>query len=223
MSHLRRMTYVLKRLYRYIGRSGDGRRLGLLHHDGARSWPSRGTLSAHLPGMLTAAVYLTGEWTGAVMHSCGAAPRPASSPAHSWGCPRPMTLVDDDVRDVMGELANMIAGNLKCTLAPGIRVSMPSVTDGPGYSLRVCGAHVVFAADSASDAGPFWVSLIDAGEAQLRRRIDAPDHPEERVDHHRGHAHRNRDFPADVHELIVAEAREGAAEPDHHVDDASRP
>ena len=28
--------------------------------------------------------------------------------------------VCDDVRDVMGELANMIAGNLKCTLTPGM-------------------------------------------------------------------------------------------------------
>jgi chemotaxis protein CheX len=113
--------------------------------------------------MLTAAVYLTGEWAGAVcihlepQQACGFA-------GHFLGMPTP-DAVDDDVRDVMGELANMIAGNLKCTLCPGIRVSIPSVTDGPSYSLRVCGARVVCRATFRTDAGPFWISLIDASEA----------------------------------------------------------
>src|ERR1035441_6187195 len=46
----------------------------------------------------------------------------------------------------------------------------------------------------------------------------APQHPQHRVDQHAHHAHRNRDLPPDVHQLIVAVARERAAEPDHHVD-----
>jgi len=54
-------------------------------------------------GMLTAAVYLTGEWAGAVCihvapaEACGFAGR-------FLGMPTPET-VDNDVRDVMGELA----------------------------------------------------------------------------------------------------------------------
>ena len=113
-------------------------------------------------GMLTAAVYLTGEWTGAAcvhvepVQACGFT-------GHFLGMPTPES-ISDDVRDVMGEIANMIAGNLKCTLAPGIRVSIPSVTDGPGYSLRVCGAHVVCRMGFDTTSGPFWISLIDAGE-----------------------------------------------------------
>jgi CheY-specific phosphatase CheX len=73
--------------------------------------------------------------------------------------------VSDDVRDVMGELANMIAGNLKCTLAPGIRISVPSVTDGAEYSVRVCRAREVIRAGFDTDAGPCWISLVNAGEA----------------------------------------------------------
>lgn len=113
-------------------------------------------------GMLTAAVYLTGEWIGAACihvqpeQACGFAGR-------FLGMPMP-DQVDDDVRDVMGELANMVAGNLKCALSPGIRVSIPSVTDGAGNSLRVCGAHVVCRAHFQTDDGPFWISLIDANE-----------------------------------------------------------
>jgi chemotaxis protein CheX len=113
-------------------------------------------------GMLTAAVYLMGEWTGAAcVH---VAPEQARAFA---GCFLGMAAPDsisDDVRDVMGELANMIAGNLKCTLAPGLRVSVPSVTDGPGDSLHVCGAHEVWRAGFDTPSGPFWISLIDAGE-----------------------------------------------------------
>lgn len=114
-------------------------------------------------GMLTAAVYLTGEWNGAVcIH---VEPRRACSFAgHFLGMPAPDAICDD-VRDVMGELANMVAGNLKCTLTPGIRVSIPSVTDGPGYSLRVCGAHVVSRISFDTVSGPFWISLVKAGEA----------------------------------------------------------
>ena len=50
--------------------------------------------------------------------------------------------VDDVVRDVLGELANMIGGNLKSVLSRGIQLSMPSVVDGSDYCLRVCGAEV---------------------------------------------------------------------------------
>jgi CheY-specific phosphatase CheX len=72
--------------------------------------------------------------------------------------------IHDDVRDVVGELANMVAENLKCTLTPGTRVSIPSVTDGPGYSQRVCGAHVVSRVEFDTGSGRFWISLAEAGE-----------------------------------------------------------
>jgi chemotaxis protein CheX len=124
-------------------------------------WPSEQPCPGPA-GMLTAAVYLTGEWAGAAcihvapQQACGFAGR-------FLGMPTP-DAVGDDVRDVMGELANMIAGNLKCTLAPGIRVSIPSVTDGTDYSLRVCGARLVCRAGFHSESGPFWISLINVDE-----------------------------------------------------------
>lgn len=114
-------------------------------------------------GMLTASVYLTGEWSGAAClyvepaRACFYAARFLGMPAAD--------AVDDDVRDVMGELANMIAGNLKCTLAPGIRVSVPSVTDGSEYSVRVCGAREVCRAGFDTDVGQCWISVIEAGPA----------------------------------------------------------
>ena len=116
--------------------------------------------SPGISGMLTAAVYLSGEWEGAACihvepgQACAFAGRFLGLPAPEAVC--------DDVRDVMGELANMIGGNLKCALAPGIRVSVPSVTEGAEYSLRVCGARLVCRSGFHTDAGQCWVSLIEA-------------------------------------------------------------
>jgi chemotaxis protein CheX len=69
--------------------------------------------------------------------------------------------VDDDVRDVMGELANMVAGNLKCTFAPGIRLSIPTVTDGSDYNVRICGGRLVCETAFGTEDGPVWVTLLD--------------------------------------------------------------
>ena len=41
----------------------------------------------------------------------------------------PPDAVNDEVRDLLGELANMIGGNLKCAVVAGLSLSMPSVTD----------------------------------------------------------------------------------------------
>ena len=68
--------------------------------------------------------------------------------------------VDDVVRDVLGELANMIGGNLKCVLTRGIRLGMPSVVDGSDYSLRVCWAEVRERLAFGCSEGPFWVTVL---------------------------------------------------------------
>jgi CheY-specific phosphatase CheX len=68
--------------------------------------------------------------------------------------------VDDVVRDVLGELANMIGGNLKCVLTRGIRLSMPAVVDGSDYSLRVCGAEIRQRIAFQSAEGTFWIAVL---------------------------------------------------------------
>lgn len=107
---------------------------------------------------LTAAVHLTGDWHGAVVVECGPAQACAFA-ARFLSIDLPPA-VDDVVRDVLGELANMIGGNLKCVLTRGIRLSMPSVVSGSDYYLRVCGAavHERCAFDCAE--GPFWVTVL---------------------------------------------------------------
>jgi chemotaxis protein CheX len=109
---------------------------------------------------LTSAVQLQGEWTGAVLFECTQAQ--ACHFAGRFLSMDPPESVDDVVRDVLGELANMIGGNLKCVLSPKIQLSMPSVVDGSDYSLRIC--HAVKRTQIAfrSDQGPFWITILTA-------------------------------------------------------------
>jgi len=107
---------------------------------------------------LTAAVHLAGDWNGAVLVECdrGQARRFAGR----YLSLDPPDTVNDVVRDVLGELANMVGGNLKCVLAQGIQLSMPSVVDGSDYSLRVCRAEVIERLPFQCAEGEFWITVL---------------------------------------------------------------
>ena len=107
---------------------------------------------------LTSVVHLAGDWNGAVLLECSRGQ--ACRFAGRFLSMDPPDGVDDVVRDVLGELANMIGGNLKCVLTRGIRLSMPSVVDGSDYSLRVCGAEVRERLPFGCAEGPFWVTVL---------------------------------------------------------------
>jgi chemotaxis protein CheX len=107
---------------------------------------------------LTSALHLAGEWSGVVLLECDR--RQACRFAGRFLSMDAPDTVDDVVRDVLGELANMIGGNLKCVLTPGIRLSMPSIVDGSDYSLRVCGAEVRERLAFQCVEGPFWITVL---------------------------------------------------------------
>ena len=114
---------------------------------------------------LTSFVQLTGEWNGAVMLECSE--QQACQFAGRILAMDAPDVVDDDVRDMLGELANMIGGNMKSGMATGIRLSMPTVMDGSDYDLRVCGAKVKnkLAFDCAD--GKFCVTVLSPGGEQI--------------------------------------------------------
>jgi chemotaxis protein CheX len=107
---------------------------------------------------MTAAVHMAGDWSGAVLLECDRGQ--ACRFAGRFLSMEPSDTVDDVVRDVLGELANMIGGNMKCVLTRGIRLSMPSVVDGGDYSLRICKAEVRQRLAFQCAEGPFWVTVL---------------------------------------------------------------
>jgi len=114
---------------------------------------------------LTASVHLAGSWNGAVLLECG--PREACQFTGHFlatampGMPAPRE-VDDVVRDTLGELVNMIGGNLKCVLSPGIQLSMPSVVEGSEYGLPGCGGEVRERLAFRCADGVLWITVLVA-------------------------------------------------------------
>ena len=109
-------------------------------------------------GPITAAVYYAGEWRGALLLECSEE-QAAAWAAHLLPLPPPLEM--DDVRDGIGELANMIAGNLKAQLPRGVGLSVPSVMLGSNYSVRICGGNLAERVVFACPGGLFRITLVE--------------------------------------------------------------
>lgn len=109
---------------------------------------------------LTSYVQLSGDWNGAVLLECTR--RQACLFAGLILATDPPEVVDDDVRDVLGELANVIGGNMKCGMSTAARLSMPIVIDGGEYDLRIFGSKSRERLTFQSSEGPFWVTILIA-------------------------------------------------------------
>jgi len=110
------------------------------------------------PDRLASFVLLSGDWNGAVMLECSK--MQACQFAGRILCMDPPNAVDDDVRDVLGELANMIGGNMKSGLPMGVLLSMPTVMDGSDFGLRMCGSHISERLGFDCPHGHFWVTVL---------------------------------------------------------------
>ena len=118
--------------------------------------------------MVTAAVYFAGEWRGAVLLECTR--RQARTFAQLLMPIDPAAMTDEDVRDALGELANMLAGNLKSVLPSGVVLSMPSVIEGSDYSLKICGKRSIERVLFWSIEDIFGVTLVDMSDTPGRER-----------------------------------------------------
>lgn len=128
-----------------------GSMMGLQASQSDLPWSTDGDL-------LTAAVHLAGDWNGAVLLECSG--QQACRFAGRFLSIDPPDTVDDVVRDVLRELANMIGGNLKCALMRGIRLSIPRMAEDGGDSLRVSGAEICERLAFRCSDGPFSITVV---------------------------------------------------------------
>jgi chemotaxis protein CheX len=105
-----------------------------------------------------AMVRLTSGWNGAVLMECDAT-QACRFAARFLSMEAPDS-VDDLVRDVLGELANMIGGNLKCILQGGMRLSLPSVVEMEGDGPNA--GRVDHRLSFQTEDGPFGVIVISS-------------------------------------------------------------
>ena len=79
---------------------------------------------------VSAWVDIIGPWTGSVVVTC--APATAQALTESVLMLRPPTTVDDeDVADALGELANVLGGNIKSVLPGESRLGLPQIGSAP--------------------------------------------------------------------------------------------
>jgi len=104
-----------------------------------------------------ASVQLMGDWAGAIVVGCDAT-FGAEAAGAMFGTD-PATVTQEEISDALGELANMIAGNVKPLLPGTATISLPTVVRGEEIHLGIPGAQV-------------WVGLTyRRGETVLMVRV----------------------------------------------------
>jgi chemotaxis protein CheX len=122
---------------------------------GVGSAPERVALEA---GDVTVGrVAVTGRWQGWVLLACPT--RLARAAAAAMFDLPAEKLTDDEVADAVGELTNMIGGNIKGLLPGPSHLSMPAVTVGTTSSVPVPHAVLVSTVSLLCEGLPLTVSL----------------------------------------------------------------
>jgi chemotaxis protein CheX len=92
-------------------------------------------------GSLCGCVQITGAFGGAVMVSVSE--RLARRAAGAMLDTPPEAVTAEDLRDALGEIANMTGGNVKALLPGPSHLSLPSVVSGTAYTVSTPGAVIV--------------------------------------------------------------------------------
>ncbi len=111
---------------------------------------------------LTGCVLISGAFSGAVLLHCGMDhARRTAGLMFSIG---PEEVGREEIEDAVGELANMIGGNLKALLPEPSHLSLPTVTEGKDYRLRLPGSREVAHVDFEWEGSPLSVAVLRIDE-----------------------------------------------------------
>jgi chemotaxis protein CheX len=113
---------------------------------------------------LTAAIHIGGDFHGAIRLECSRALIRRAA-AIMFAMPESELTVDDDC-DVVGELTNVVAGNLKALLPGSNSISLPTIIDGSDY--KVSTLNVASSEDFGFtlDGEKMIVTVVEHGRTQ---------------------------------------------------------
>ena len=106
---------------------------------------------------VTGCVHVFGQWTGSVFLSCDLTV--AAAAAEAMFAADPGSLSSDEISDAVGELTNMVGGNIKSLLPVPSSLSVPTVAVGDHCSVRVPGAVLLDRVVLVSAPGPVHISI----------------------------------------------------------------
>jgi chemotaxis protein CheX len=81
------------------------------------------------PSEVHSSVSITGSWHGHIVYASSTAA--ARQAAAAFMAMEPDEVSQEDISDVLGELANIVGGNVKAMLPPGCFLSLPQVVLAP--------------------------------------------------------------------------------------------
>ena len=102
-------------------------------------------------------VSITGSWTGYVVYASSIAA--ARRAAAAFLAMEPDEVSDEDLSDVLGELANIVGGNVKAMLPPGAFLSLPQVVLAPEATARYPNAQRISGVYGIWDGEPVSISM----------------------------------------------------------------
>jgi chemotaxis protein CheX len=129
------------------------------------------TGDAGQPSDVHSSVSITGSWTGHVVFaSSSAAARRATAAFMATEVEQVST---EDVADVLGELANIVGGNVKAMLPPGATLSLPQVVLAPEATTKYPSAERVTGLFGLWDGEPVSVSVWQQSRHDMRKEEPA--------------------------------------------------
>jgi chemotaxis protein CheX len=93
------------------------------------------------PSQVHSSVSITGSWAGHVVYASSTAA--ARRAAAAFLAMEVDEVSQEDISDVLGELANIVGGNVKAMLPPGALLSLPQVVLAPESAARYPSAERV--------------------------------------------------------------------------------
>lgn len=128
--------------------------------------PLMQTYDENQPSEVHSSVSITGSWNGHIVY---ASSRAAAQRAASAFLAMELDEVsEEDISDTLGELANIVGGNVKAMLPPGAQLSLPQVVLAPESSARypnterISGVYGLWEGEPVSIS--MWQSSTDTKE-----------------------------------------------------------
>jgi chemotaxis protein CheX len=115
------------------------------------------TYDENQPSEVHSSVSITGSWTGHVVYASSTTA--ARKAAAAFLAMEPDEVSPEDLSDVLGELANIVGGNVKAMLPPGAMLSLPQVVLAPESATKYPSAVRVTGLYGLWEGEPVSVSM----------------------------------------------------------------
>jgi chemotaxis protein CheX len=109
-------------------------------------------------GFVTGCVNISGAWEGTVVLDCSA--DMAKQAAVVMFEMELDEIGEEEINDAVGELANMLGGNIKSLLPEPCKLSLPVVVQGNGYSTNIPGSESLAQAAFLCQGQPIQAMLL---------------------------------------------------------------